>query len=557
MSAEGMPRGETSLLARFLVLVVRLATHSPWLTLLLGVAALGGSLYLSQTRLGYHTSRAALLDQREDYHRRWLKYVEEFGEQEDVVVVVQGDSREAILPALDEVVRELSAQPQHFQAVLHEIDLTKLRDKGLYYLSAQELHTIDGFLNDAEPIIRGGWQLLNPGAMASGMAARLQHAQPEQLQQSISGAQLKLAQLAESLLTALSNPGSYKSPWPELSGSAGPLIGLTSHRLLLSNDRIGLVLLKLAKDNSESFIQNTESVAALRQIVDRVKSQHAGVRVGLTGLPIMEHDEMQRSQSSMSVVTILSIVGCFLVLVAGFGGLRHSFMVMAALVMGLVWSLGYITLAVGHLNILSSAFGAVLTGLGIDYSIYFIARYLQLRRLRYSLEDALAGAAQTAGPGIVVSAASSGLAFLVSGLTEFTGVAELGLIASGGIGLCLVAALVALPPIIKLADRGRKSEELPTPLDFHLWIRPFMARPALMVGATLVGTAALCFGLTRLTYDYNLLHLEPSGLESVELEEKLLAESKESVYFALSMAKSPEEAARRKAAFLQLPSVER
>lgn len=557
MSAEGKPRSETSLLGRLLAVVVHLATRSPWLTVAVGVLAVGISLYLSETRLSYHPSRAALLDQREEYHRRWLKYVEEFGEQEDVVVVVQGENRQAIIPALDEIVRELSAQPQYFQAVLHEIDLTRLRDKGLYYLSAQELQTIDGFLNDVEPIIRGGWQYLSPGAMASGMAARLQHAPPEQLQQSISGAQLKLAQLAESLLTALSNPGSYKSPWPELSGSAGPLIGLTSHRLILSNDRIGLVLLKLSKDTSDSFIQNTESITALRQIVDRVRSRHSGVQVGLTGLPIMEHDEMDRSQSSMAVVTILSLVGCFLVLVAGYGGLRHSLMVMAALTMGLIWSLGYITLAVGHLNILSSAFGAILTGLGIDYSIYFVARYLQLRRLRYSLEDALIGTAKTAGPDITVSAACSGLAFLVAGVTEFTGVAEMGLIAGGGIALCLVAALAFLPAIIKIADRGRKAEQLPMPLDFHLWIRPVVTRPALMVGVTLVVTVVLCFGLTRLRYDYNLLNLEPAGLESVALEETLLSESKESVYFALSMAKDPEDAARRKEAFLKLPSVER
>ena len=47
------------------------------------------------TRLSYRASRAALLDERDDYHRRWLKYCEEFGDKEDVVVVVQGNGREA------------------------------------------------------------------------------------------------------------------------------------------------------------------------------------------------------------------------------------------------------------------------------------------------------------------------------------------------------------------------------------------------------------------------------------------------------------------------------
>ena len=331
MSMDGTSRARDSALARFLVFLVRRAIRARWLTVSIGLLGLVISLWLSSNWLGYRTSRAALLDERAEYHQHWLKYVAEFGTQEDVLVVVQGENRQAIIPAVDDMVSRLSAEPEHFQAVLHEIDLTKLRDKGLYYLSTAELQNIEGFLGEVDPIIRGGWEWLNPGAMAAGMAARLQREKPEQLQQAIAGAQVKLAQLAESLLTALHEPGVYKSPWPELSSSAAPLIGLTSHRLIIGNDRIGLVLLKLTPDNSQSFVPNTAAVNRLRQLVDGVKLHHAGVSIGLAGLPIMEHDEMEHSQSSMSLATALSFLGVFLVLVAGFGGIRHSLMAMASL----------------------------------------------------------------------------------------------------------------------------------------------------------------------------------------------------------------------------------
>lgn len=557
MPAERIPREQTSILARLLMGIVWLAIRWPAMTVALSVIGVGAGLYLSNTRLEYHTSRAALLDQREDYHRRWLQYVAEFGEQEDVVVVVQGEAREAILPALDEVVREVSAQPQHFQAVLHEIDLTKLRDKGLYYLSTEELQTIEGFLNDVEPIVHGGWQWLSPGAMATGMCAQLKQAKPEQLQQSIGAAQVKLAQIAESLLTALSAPGTYRSPWPELSGSTTPLMGLTSHRLIIGNDRIGLVLLKLTADHSQNFIQHADSIALLREAIERVKGRYPKVSVGLTGLPIMEHDEMQRSQSSMTLATMLSFAGVFLVLVAGLGGVRHSLLPLGALLFGLIWALGYTTLVVGHLNILSSAFGAVLTGLGINYGIYFVARYLQLRKSNCTVEESLVGTAGSVGPGIVIGATSSAIAFFMARLTDFTGVAELGMVAGGGILLCLAAALTALPAMLRLLDGHRPSRSLPEPLDFHLWITPFVSRPVLVLVVGVMTTAAISLGITRLRYDYNLLHLQPADLESVELEEKLLAETKESVYFALSLAKSPQDAAARKSRFLQLPCVER
>jgi hopanoid biosynthesis associated RND transporter like protein HpnN len=557
MTAQRKPLVETPILARMLYWIVRLAIRFPWLTIVLGMAAVGGSIYWSGTRLSYRASRAALLDERDDYHRRWLKYCQEFGDKEDVVVVVQGAGRDAIVPVLDEVVRELDREPRFFQAILHEIDLTKLRDKGLHYLAAGELRTIEGFLDDVEPIVRGNWAWLSPGTMATGMCARLQDVKPDQLQQAMAAAQVKLAQMAESLLTALSKPGTYKSPWPEMSGSAAPLAGLTSHRLLTDSGRMGFVLMKLAQEDNQGFVQNAKSIQLLRSILDGIKVRHVNVKVGVTGLPIMEYDEMQRSQSSMTIATILSFLGVFLVLVAGFGGIRHSLLAMAALLLGLTWSLGYTTLVVGHLNILSSAFGAVLIGLGINYGIYFIARYLQLRKTHHSVEESLLGTATSVGPGIAVSALSSAIAFFMAGITEFTGVAELGLIAGGGIVLCLTAAFTVLPALIRLADAKRADQQLPLPLDFHLWLRPLVGRPRLMLTAAIAVTAVLGMGVTRLSYDYNLMHLEPANLESVELEQKLVTETKDSAYFALSMARTPEEVAARKARFLQLPTVER
>ena len=168
------------------------------------------------------------------------------------------------------------------------------------------------------------------------------------------------------------------------------------------------------------------------------------------------------------------------------------------------------------------------------------------------------GTAASVGPGITISALSSAIAFFMAGITEFAGVAELGLIAGGGIVLCFERPHSAvLPALIRLVDANRLDRQLPLPLDFHLWLRPLVSRPRLMLTAAVSLTVVLGMGVTRLTYDYNLMHLEPANLESVELEQKLVTETKDSAYFALSMARTSEEVAARKARFLQLPTVER
>ena len=151
-------------------------------------------------------------------------------------------------------------------------------------------------------------------------------------------------------------------------------------RLISDDGRMGFMLLRLLEEDKQSFAQNSGSIDVLRQLAAEVRSRHPGVRIGLTGLPIIEYDEMRSSEKSMSLATVLSFVGVLAVMVVAFGGVRHATAAMAALVVAMIWACGCVALTVGHVNILSIAFGSILLGLGIDYGIYYVARYLQLRR---------------------------------------------------------------------------------------------------------------------------------------------------------------------------------
>lgn len=558
MSAEGMPPVGSSILSRVLVRITQGVVRYPVVTLIASVVVGALALLLGSTHLSYHTSRSALINHKSDYQRRWLSYVEEFSDKQDVVVVVEGENREAIIPVLDELVAEVGRHPKFFQGALHEIDLAKVRSKGLHYLPMPELQSIDRFVEEMEPVTRGGWALLTPGAMAAGMVARVQDLPPEKQVDAQGELQERMVQLADSLLASLCRADGYRSPWPDMATSGSPLNETSSNRLVTDDGRFGFVLLKLADaEESRDFVAHGRSLGALRQIVAQARVRHPQLEIGLTGLPVMESDEMQCSQSSMSLATILSLGGVVLVLVAGLGGLRHPLLAMVALVAGMVWSLGYTTLAVGHLNILSSAFGAILIGLGINYGTYFIARYLQLRQDHHTTDEALVSTAGSVGPGIAIGAATTAIAFFMASFTEFTGVAELGVIAGGGIILCWLASTTLLPAIVHLSDSTRSNLPLPSPLSFDRWIDSLVAHPRLVLGLTVGCTFVVALGIFGIRYDYNLLNLQPVGLESVELERKLLTETKESAWYAVSVASTPQEVAARKERFLRLPSVER
>ena len=55
-------------------------------------------------------------------------------------------------------------------------------------------------------------------------------------------------------------------------------------------------------------------------LIAQSQARHPDVKIGLTGLPIMENDEMRSSQTSMFWASMISMVAVGILFVAGFGG---------------------------------------------------------------------------------------------------------------------------------------------------------------------------------------------------------------------------------------------
>jgi hopanoid biosynthesis associated RND transporter like protein HpnN len=554
---ERMPPAETietSALVKPLRAVTRLAVSFPKMTIGLAAAITIAALALTATRLGFRNSRADLLNPKSDFHQRWLAYTKEFGDQEDVVVVVESERPEHVLAAMKDVADALERQPKLFRAVMYQYDLTRLHDKGLHYLTPEQLTSIGGFLNRATPILQGDWNSLSLGQMLARISMGI-----EMLASSQSNAPAdmfeELDRATQMLSSALASPHAYQSPWADTFGATARLSMLGCHPLVTDDGRQGFVMLKLATADKESFDPHTKGLDVLRQIVAQVKAWYPNTSIGLTGLPVIENDEMRSSQTSMSWAGILSFVGVALVFLLGFGGWRHPLIGNVALMAGMAWAFGFATLAVGHLNILSSAFGAILIGQGIDFGVYYLAGYLHQRRQTRTSGDALVETAGSVGPGIATGAISTAIAFFAAGFTEFMGVAELGMIAGGGILLCFVAATVLLPAMIQLFDARRSVSLMPTQLELGGFLNRLHAWPVLTATLLIGVSATTAVGLNYLWYDHNLVNLQPRGLESVRLAKALVERTGQTAYFAVSMARSREEALARKEAFLHQPSV--
>ncbi|MGE5191245.1 MAG: MMPL family transporter [Deltaproteobacteria bacterium] len=523
----------------------------------LGLAALC-TLY-TRDHLAFKTSRADLIDPSTEYHQRWMNYTREFGDvTEDMVVVIEADDAETIKRTLDDLGRRLEGEKDLFKNVLYKVDLSHLREKSLQYSSPEQLQMILSQLDQLSPLLQQ-FDLLTLRSFVRELRMTLERAgsQPAEVAALMTEPLVQqTALLASSLETYARDQRRFNSPWQaQMPGELSQLETIFRDRYLMNEKGTMGFLKTQPTTTANDFNGSSPSIDRLRELMAEVVRQHAGARLALTGIPVLESDEMRSSQTAMFYASILSFLGVAALMVLGFRGLRYPILGNLVLLVGMAWSFGFTTLAVGHLNILSVSFAAMLIGIGIDYSTVYLLRYLECRHEGLDAQSAVIATGTSVGPGILTAAISSSVAFYCAVLTDFAGVAELGIIAGGGILLCTVAAFVVLPAVLVVADRRRPGNTLAKPLESR-WLRALTSKyPVWVTGLSSLAIAGIAAYGVRVEYDYNLLHLQASGLESVEVQKRIFDQADNSLLFAVSLADSSKQVLELKKKFEALPTV--
>ena len=563
MQAKTVDSPSRSLLTQFLCKLTGYCAKHAWLTIFVVTASAAGCVYYTSQNLRFKTDRADLIDPTAKFYQRWLHYTKSFGESDDIVIVVEGKQTELITQALEEIGSRLKAHPDLFASVLYKVEPGALREKGLQYLSPELLTSGLERLDEFRPILNGQWDLITLSGVVTRLHSQISRfkKQPEAQTELLFHANI----LMTSLLKTLRDGDDFTNPWPEILQVPDEMEAQGTQTDYLLNDtrNMGFVMASAVQEKG-SFEGPTAAIDMVRRHLDDTRQKFPEVQFLLTGISVLENDEMRRSMADSTTASIISFLGVAVLLFLGFRGFRHPMLGLFMLAVGMAWSFGYTSLAIGHLNILSVSFAAMLMGLGIDFAVHVLSRYLELRHVGRGLLDALIGTADSVGVGIVTGAVTTALAFFCATMTDFLGVAELGIIAGGGILLCALAAFTILPAVISVADRRTELKQLPKPFDARLLRRMTLNHPWVILSVSMflivaIGSQSIDWsGPTpklRTVYDHNLLNLQAEGLESVEAQKHIFESSQHSLLYALSIANSAEEARELKHKFERLGSV--
>lgn len=300
-----------------------------------------------------------------------------------------------------------------------------------------------------------------------------------------------------------------------------------------------------------SFEVIDRPLARIREAIAQVQAQVPEVQIGLTGKPVLQADEMATTNNDMNVASIVGLVLCTALFMAVFRGVKLPLLALFAFLIGCVLTYAAAALFYGRLNLLSIVFMLVLVGVGLDYGIHMVARYLEARR-HLPVGPAVAHMMRTAVPSNLAGALTSAGVFLLAWFTEFQGLRELGVVSGTGLLLTLGAIVIVLPALLVIFDGkfARKGREL-RPLDKeHAFfaqresidhsIRPRQAWVTVIASLAIAGAAAW-YGLANLRFESNLLKLQASDLPSVEWEHRVIDESAAASWFGASVVGSMAE----------------
>lgn len=456
----------------------------------------------------------------------------------DVAVLVDQGTPEQRRVFLDRLAERMSAEPEIFHHVLHRLDMSPLAPKALYFLDEAQLRSLVAAL----AVIKGE--------------------QAEQLSVSQDAGRQVLLKLLHDLNSALVTRGraTYVPIWESLAGGQDEQT-VNYLRLLLEGERyiyptvggsIGLVAAKGGTYDQE-FVNASPMVVRLRQILDELSPTAGPLRVRLTGLPVLLHDERETVARDGVRSTVISLVLIALVFAVGFGELKRPLLAVAALLFGLGWTIGFATLAIGHLNFISVTLTTMLMGVGIDFGIHFIFRFDEEMSKGKSPEEAIGATLRGTGVDTFVGALATSAAFLALTMANFRGISDFGIIAAGGTMLCFLSTIVVLPALLSLFPgkaRGKAGSSAEM-----AWLEGVLLRHCrLVVLSWVVVILFACSLATNVGFNYNLLEIQAPEISTVRTEIEMVRE-RNTVLSAEVVAADQAEARRQYQALSALPSV--
>ncbi len=462
-----------------------------------------------------------------------------------IIVVIDAETPELARSASEQLEEALRNDREHFTDVYVPGGGSFFEDHGLLYRSPEDLEQFAEQMVRMQPVMA---ELERDPSIAQ--LAEIVQLALEDLEGKDAGSDewsLVLDRVGQATVDVWSEPWLATS-WEDIL-LRGSSIEVSTRRVIIAKPILEFGSVFGASEAMDAI----HEFASVRGLVPE-----RGVVVRITGNPALNYEEMVGLMwdiGSASLFCFLLVAGIVYLAVRSF---RVMVAVIATLLAGLVWTSSYAAIAVGHLNLISISFAVLFIGLGVDFGIHLGMSYASHRRLGRPHDEALDQAISNIGGSLVLCGVTTAIGFFVFVPTDYRGIAELGLIATGGMVVIVFLFMTLFPALISgwLRDGSIDASSPDVHFRFHWW-GPFERHPAAVrIAAALAFLGGLAL-LPQSRFDPNVINMRDDETVSVQAFNDLLAEPDTAPWYINLVEPDLASAERAAERMRALPSVSR
>ena len=527
--------------------IARLAIKRPWIVVIVTLVLLVISGALS-TKLELKTNFKDLMPQSHPMVLEYNNIVENYQGASMVIIGAIGEKK-SLVDFVNEIAPEIQTYTSLVKRVDYKINKDFFENHGFMIMKQKDLKNSLNTFNDLGliPYISEINNSFETTYIADGEESISNKEKENGAISQLDGLKVWI----ESMISYIEDP-STKSM--EIGGKVVDKM-LFGDEYFLSQDKKMIMFLAQPTfsvddlDKSEILITRIDSL-----ITAKLVNYPDITLAGPTGTMAMGVDEMKAVEKDMSYTTMLAFILILALFIISFRMWSAPLLAFTSLIIGIMWTVGFVTLTIGSLNIMTSMFAVILIGLGIDFNIHVITTYNQIRAGKEPPENAIKLTFQKTASGVLIGALTTALAFLTLMVSENQGMKEFGLVAGAGVTFCMLSSLLVLPSLFVLQERLRfrriskieqkmtkltqettgykklenklikKQTIKTTPFLFLGTIADKITNYRILVISLVVAVSAfLAYNATQLKFDYDFLNLEPVGLRSIIIQDSMIS----------------------------------
>ncbi len=224
-------------------------------------------------------------------------------------------------------------------------------------------------------------------------------------------------------------------------------------------------------EDSESFdstvlyvgVAGSGSLNSIKKGMDNIESDAkilkdtGQVDIVVTGTGPQRWEQLTAISNSMQYSIIISIIFCFIVIIAVFRKISLSIIAILPVILIALWLYGAMYFTGFHLNIVTATIGAMSIGVGVDYSVHVCDRFRKEKAEGKEFKDAMGATISNSGAALLFSALTTTFGFFIMLFAPMPMFYSFGLFSGLMVLLAFTASVIVVPPLLRLTEKRKQN----------------------------------------------------------------------------------------------------